>query len=206
MVIHCQVITSQVMAHRPYRYCPVIGRAMPHATAAGRHWQRKVILTTLSVTGRYFGRVTGLAGRKPARAGHEPAGGDGRPGGGVAGGRSWSFRAGRLRGRVIVLAGLLTAAAAARQLSPRGILIGWAVYFTGLADRLVPDAIAGHSRSSGNRWPAILCEHFARLRAEVGRVAQPGRGPGRRPGRPGRLGPASPALAGFPPSRSPAAQ
>jgi len=46
--------------------------------------------------------------------------------------------AGCLRGRVIVLAGLLTAAAAARQLSPRGILIGWAVYFTGWPTGLFP--------------------------------------------------------------------
>ncbi len=138
MAIHCQVITSQVMAHRPDRDCPVIGRAMPHATVAGRQWRRKVILTTLSVTGRYFGRVTGLAapsvpGQVTSLLGATAGPVEEWPGGGPG-----LSGAGRLRGRVIVLAGLLTAAAAARQLSPRGILIGWAVYFTVLANRLVP--------------------------------------------------------------------
>ena len=198
MAIHCQVITSQVMTHRPDRDCPVIGRAMPHTTVAGRQWRRKVILTNLSVTGRYFGRVTGLSGRKPARAGHEPAGGDGRPGGGVAGGRPWSFRR-----RASTRQGDRPGRPAYCRRRGTAIESSWHINWLGRvfyrAGRPAgPDAIASHSRPSGNRWPARLCERFARLQAEVGRVARPGRGPGRRPGRPGRLGPASPAPAGFP--------
>ena len=73
MVIHCQVITSQVMMCRLGRDCPVIGGGGRHGAAAGSRKTRKVILTTLSVSARCFGRVTASAGPGTARAGHAPA-------------------------------------------------------------------------------------------------------------------------------------
>jgi hypothetical protein len=151
LAIHCQVITSQVMACRPDRDCPVIGRPVPRATAADCRWQRKVILTILSVKRRYFGRVTTRVGRKPARAGHEPAGR-----------RRQAPRRGCRRGappaagclereysKAIIWAGRPMTVAAVRQLGPRslrGILIGLAVRFTGFTGpvgRPGPDAMAG---------------------------------------------------------------
>lgn len=72
MVIHCQVITSQVMAYRPDRDRSVIGQATPPAAMTNHRGRRRVIITTLSVNGRYFGRVTVSVGREPGWAGHEP--------------------------------------------------------------------------------------------------------------------------------------
>ena len=154
MVIHCQVITSQVMAHRPDRDCPVIGRPVPRAAAADCQWQRKVILTTLSVKRRYFGGVTARAGRKPARAGHEPAvrrrqaprRGGRRACPGPASGRM--PRAGMQQGDHFGPAGPRPSPRYGNwdPGPPRGILIGLAVRFTGWSADPVP-----------MQWRAIPC-------------------------------------------------
>ena len=51
------------MAYQPDRDCTVIGRAAPREAATGHQRRQRVILTTRSVGGRYFGWVTAVAGR-----------------------------------------------------------------------------------------------------------------------------------------------
>lgn len=60
------------MAYRPDRDRSVIGQATPPAAMANHRGRRRVIITPLSVNGRYFGRVTVSVGREPGWAGHEP--------------------------------------------------------------------------------------------------------------------------------------
>jgi hypothetical protein len=94
-VIHCQVITSQVMAYQPDRDCPVIGRAAPREAATGRRRRQRVILTTLSVGGRCFGRVTVTAGLNLPGQVTSLLDGGARPGAGHAGTRAAAGRSSR---------------------------------------------------------------------------------------------------------------
>ena len=198
MVIHCQVITSQVMAYRPDRDRPVIGRPVPHAAVGHHQWQRKVILTTLSVKDRYFGRVTAWVSGEPARAGHEPA-------------VRWreAPRRGGCRAlpaagclerecrKMIILAGQPATVAAVRKIGisgpPHGTLIGLA-YVLRAGRRPGPDAIAGHSIPSVNRWLARLCECLPDCRPKL--ASQPAR-----PGSGAALGGPAGLLPPFPGSR-----
>jgi len=193
LVIHCQVITSQVMAYQPDRDRPVIGRPVPRTVGADRRWRRKVILTTLSVKGRYFGGVTARAGRKPARAGHEPAvpvagsPAEGRPlagpGPGPASGRMSraGMRQGDHSGRPA------PAAAAARQLGPGPLavyLIGLAVLFT----RWPADPVPMHWRDIPCRPLIVGWRDYASVLPDCrsGLADRPPAGVPGRSGRPGR--------------------
>jgi hypothetical protein len=133
LAIHCQVITSQVMAYRPDRDRSVIGQAASPGVMAGHQWLRGVIITTLSVNGRYFGRVTASVGREPARAGHEPV----RRQAEARQGEGWPrpFRRPRPRRFAAVIPWWCPAVAVAAEAQlrasgrPRGILIAAAVHF-----------------------------------------------------------------------------
>jgi hypothetical protein len=196
LVIHCQVITSQVMAYRPDRDRPVIGRPVPDAAVGYHQWQRKVILTTLSVKDRYFGRVTARAGREPARAGHEPAV---RWREGPAEGRLPGAARGRMSGAGTQEGDHFGRPARDRRcgtenrdLRPPLRHINWPGVRLPAGRRPGPDAIAGHSMPSVNRWLARLCECLPDCRPGLAsQPARPGSGPlwAARPGssRPARV-------------------
>jgi len=58
LVIHCQVLTSQVTRSLPDRDRPVIGQHAALGVLARERQGRKVIIKTLSVSAGYFGGVT----------------------------------------------------------------------------------------------------------------------------------------------------
>lgn len=60
------------MVYRPDRDRALISRTGPYRAAASRWPRRKVIITTLSVMNRSFGRVTVPTDWEPTRAGHGP--------------------------------------------------------------------------------------------------------------------------------------
>lgn len=153
LVIHCEVLTSQVMGVSPDRDFFVIGRAGRMRTVANGRETRKVIITTLSVTSRCFGRVTASAGPDAARAGHEPVrprrevpvegvagrrpGPDRRPGARTA--RRRIQRGPRVTG----FAETSTVINAPPLLS--GSITGWAMPFTVPATASGTEVIASHS-------------------------------------------------------------
>ena len=58
LAIHCQVLTSQVAGSYPDRDCPVIGQQAAARRPARPREVRKVNITSLSVSARYFAGVT----------------------------------------------------------------------------------------------------------------------------------------------------
>jgi len=192
LVIHCQVITSQVTAYRPDRDCPVIGRPVPRAAVAGCQWRRKVILTTLLVKERYFGRVTaGRTGSPPGQVMSLPCRG-GKPRGGAAAGPARGPASGWMSSAGMQQGDHSGRPACGRR---RGTAIGTPVpsrqiswpsrTFYELAGRPGPDTMAGHSMPSVNRWLTRL-RVFCRIAARGWPAGWPGRGPGRS-GRHGRV-------------------
>ena len=128
----------------------------------------RVILTTLLVNGRYFGRVTASAGQEPARAGHEPVRRQDRPGEGDGSGPADDsfWRTLRTRGR---------ARTSTRMAGPaaRNCVGGAAVLIAGPRVLLQAGRKAGAVANGGSlRWPANprrmrLCARFAELPAGV---------------------------------------
>jgi hypothetical protein len=180
LAIHCQVITSQVMAYRPDRDRSVIARGAPPGVMAGHRWRQKVIITTLLVNGRYFGRVTVSARREPARAGHEPVQrqAEARQGGNDRG-PSDGFCTRRLalsHADDLLAGGRRGGAAIVVKRSSAGHLIGAAAYFTALPARRRPLKSRGYCVRRYSPADAIM-RAFCRIAARDGRPWRAGRSP-----------------------------
>ena len=155
LVIHCQVLTSQVTRSLPDRDRPVIGQHAALGVLARERQGRKVIIKTLSVSAGYFGGVTAppapapCSGLRPEQARQVTALGEGWLAVvSAAGAWRWS-----------VLAGLMvTTDAIARPAVPRSeattadairrpgaaVIYRYVPVFAGN-----PISLAGHSRQTG---------------------------------------------------------
>ena len=204
MAIHCQVITSQVSG--------VAGSRLPRDRTSPRRLgagglpgvRRKVIITSLSVNGRYFGRVTvrsagSLAGQVTSLCGGEQRPGTGGNGPGPS--DDWCSAPEALpssRGDDLVAGGRSRGAAIAGKRSSAGHLIGCGRVFYDAAGKAGAAVNSGLLHPAGIRRRMHLCARFAGLppgddrpcragaaRGGLGRVARSGRagdrdGPGGR--------------------------